>query len=329
MSVDRNVSSWTSAQLLSDVRRKARLPPDTVDPSDDDLLRESSDAIWSLAGWALKLAGDGRLNFSFDRSVVASILSGPYRGSDEFLLPPQAVGDTIDNLIWVAADGATERRLDLIDVAEQADINPHSNNGPVAYAFTNGRVRVYPPASVGDGSLRFNYARRHGALCVDSSTNAPTVLSASDAGSGYTQLVLSAPSAPFVEGDYVDLVSDQYPYRIIFADLYVGAVTGASALVYVPYAYVPPAPDLAGMRLIKSGQTPFVSLPLEFRSCLSSKVASSVVNDLQLSAALEQASQNEMARLVQMIVPRSTSDRRKMINQHSFIRSRMRRGKRW
>lgn len=321
MPLDRNASSWTSAQLLSHVRTKAQIPPGAIDYSDAVLLREASAVIWSLAGWALQLAGDGRLSFSFDRSAVAS-LSSPFRAANEFLLPPHAVGDTIENVVWVDADGLTERPLHLLDIPEQEYAPDSSTNGPTHYAFSSGRVRLYPPTTPEQGALRFNYQRRHGALVADTAANAPTILFSANAGDGYSILTLASTS-PFTVGDYVDIVSDQYPYRVIFGDVYVGANSGSSTTVYVPNAYLPTTSELSGMRVLKSGQSPFVSLPLEMQLCVHEKVAANILRllgDMSQASACEAIAKDELTRVLQIFTPRAKSDRRKIVNANGVMR---------
>lgn len=328
MSVDRNAASWTSAQLVSAVRSTARLPSSHVDWTDAALLSKASEVIWSFAGWALSLSGEGRLNFSLDRATVDAV-SSPYRAGSEFFLPSQAVGDTIQNVCWVRQDGLLSTPLNLITVAsEHLSDTPASKGTPTKFAMLDGRIRVYPQPDV-SGLIRFNYQRRHGELVTDSATAAPVIISTADGGNGYTVFTLAGTSS-FAAGDFVDLVNDQYPYRIIYADLYVGAATSSTATVFVPTAYLA-AFDIANMRLVRAGQTPFVSLPLEMRAALGFKVAAHVAlnYDMQLAGTLNTLAEDEMKRVLQVMNPRTKHSRAVVINPYSHVRGRMHRKTRW
>ncbi len=326
MTVDNNVASWTSAQLVADVRRKARIPVNSTDWTTTALLRECSDQIWTFAAWAQSRGADGRLVTTFDRNVAASLPSS-YRASGEFLMPPLAVGDSIQSVKWIDATQQSEYDLKLIDVSFESMVaSPGETSSiPTSYSMLADRIRVYPAPSSA-GTVRFNYARRHPELCDDTTTLAPTINSISDPGGGYTRFTLAV-SSPFAVAQYVDLVNTQYPYRTIVSDLYVGASAGSTVDLYVPYsyatAYVP-----AGMRIVRAGQIPFVQLPLEFRTALAWKVAAEVlvqVGDMTAASAAEALADKAMDRVLGIITRRSKSDRIKIINRFSLARNGMRR----
>lgn len=327
MSIDRNAASWTTTQLLADVRAKARLPLNHTDYTDARLLREASEVVWSFAGWAQSLSKDGRLSFSFDRSVLDAIGS-PYRAASEFFLPPHAIGDTIQNVLWVSQDGAMSAPLAPISIGGEHEYDsPDSAGVPSAFALLDGRIRVYPqPAE--PGLIRYNYQRRHGELIPDNSTIAPVVMSASAGDGGYTMFAVnSSIGLTFAVGEYVDLVNDQYPYRVIYSDLYVGQVTPGQVSLFVPSAYIETLP-VQGMRLVRSGQAPYVSLPLELRLCLTLKTCAHVLlgaGDDKLGGNYNALAENEMSRQLGVMNPRVQQSREKLINRHSLLR-RPRRG---
>lgn len=329
MSVDNNVASWTSALLIRDVRKRARLPSNDVNWTDTDILRAASEQLWSFAGWALANGGDGRLLTTYDRAVAASLPS-PSRPLGEFLLPPLAAGDNLNHVAWIDATGTRESPLTLVDVSQQSDvIAPGATaSQPWGYALLGDRIRLYPqPSEL--GTLRFTYPRRHPELCTDTTGNAPTVISIADAGSGYTRFTLGT-TAPFQAGQYVDLVSDQYPYRSVFSDLYAGAVSGVTVDLYVPYSYAA-AIAVGGMRVVRAGQLPYVQLPLEFRNCLTWQIAGDVLNelgDLTQASAAYACAEKALARVLGITARRVKATRPKIINRYSLARQSLRRGMR-
>jgi hypothetical protein len=329
VSFDRNAASWTSQQLLADVRRKARLPLNHPDYTDANLLRDASECIWSFAGWALSLSGEGRLSFSLDRATLSAI-SSPYRAASEFFLPPLAVGDTIQNVLWVSQDGACSEPLTLITIgAEHEYDTPTSKGTPSVYTLLDGRIRVYPQPSEA-GLVRFNYQRRSGELILDTAATVPSVASVTDAGNGYCAFALATGSGTALAvGDYVDLVNNQYPYRILYSDLYVGATSASTATLFVPYEYVQDVP-VDGMRLVRAGQTPYVSLPLELRLAVTLKTCAHVllgVGDRSLAGDYNALAEDEMKKQLGILNPRTKQSREKVVNRHSLLR-RMLRGQR-
>jgi hypothetical protein len=80
-----------------------------------------------------------------------------------------------------------------------------------------------------------------------------------------------------------------------------------------------------GMVMQFAGQSRFVHLPLEFKSCFTMKVASQVlaeIGDMQGSGALEQRAEIELQRVVALLSPRSQTARVKVVNPYSLMRTR-------
>lgn len=320
MAYDVNSASWTAAELLSDVRRRAVLPANSTDWTDAALYRECTDVLWNFAGWAMQQAGGGRLSEIFARSVSAA-LGSSYRAASEFELPPLAIADTIEAVTWVDDSGVNERRLAMIDVSERPTYDQADAFGdPAMYCFLSGRICVMPQPSTG-GTLRFQYQRRHPHLIADSTSNVGTTVSIADAGSGYTTFTLST-TTPFALGDTVDILSNQSPYRPLFTSLSVGTSGGVSSQLYVPYSYLS-ALSLSGVRLVDSGSSPYVHYPLEMRGAVTEKIAANVlrtIGDRAGAADCETMAQQELGRVLMMLSPRAKRDRPKVINPFSLMR---------
>lgn len=325
MATDRNALSWTSAQVLSDVRRKAALPVTSTDWTDAVVLREATDVLWAFAGWALAQAGEGRLLSSLDRPITAA-LTGVY-GGREFLIPPLAIASTIEGVTWTDASGTTQSRLARIDGGQEADFStPGGTGSPGAYALFGDRIRVYPLPTTG-GTLRVTYQRRHPELVADVVANVGTLASIAQASATTTTLTLSVGISPNVAaGDTVDILRSQYPYSPILANAEVTAVGGPTSLtVEGPLAQLQ-GHDTAGARVVRAGQSPYVAMPLELRNCLNEKVASNILGtlgDMQGAQAAEQRATLELARVMQMLSPRAKRDKPKAINPYSHLRMTM------
>lgn len=323
MSLDANAASWTAAELVADVRRKARIPAGSVDFTDADLRRELSNVIWSFAGWATSQASEGRQMLQLPRTV-ASAWSVPYGPLREVDMPPLAVGDAIDGVFWLNSSGQAEKRLALIDLNSQPLYDtPGSQGDPWGYSLIDGRIRVYPRPSTG-GTLRINYQRRHGALCDVDLTRACTSSSSTT-----SYVTFSHGSTQLLDvGDYFDVINDQYPYRFVAADAPVSTGSTPTALRTTSLTSTTFDLNPTGMTIVERGQTPYVHLPLEFSQCVAQKGVEAVLRaagDMVGAQAAAADAVEELGRVIGILNPRTKSARQKVVNPYSHMRSRRRR----
>jgi hypothetical protein len=326
--VDNNAGSWTAAELLTDVRQKGRIPAGTLDYTDAILLEEASRAIWSFAGWAMTKASDGRLLAMLQRSS-ATAFTTPYAVGREVELPFDAVGDTFDSVVWVDSTGV-EARLQLIEEASQPLYDtPTASGDPWGYSLVDGRLRLYPrPASA--GNVRIAYQRRLPRLVAAAQTRTVTsqTLTATD-----LTLVHAATGQLVFAGDRFDVVNPVAPYRYYVSNALATTVPNAFTITSTSCntgnfsAGI--AITLDGLSIVKSGTSPYVHLPLEFKQCLTQKIAAQVLGDIgdaQGAMMLEQKAEAELARVVQLLTPRAKTSRVKVVNPHSHLRARRARG---
>ena len=327
MPTDRNALSWTSAQVLSDVRRKASLPTTSTDWTDAVILREATDVLWSFASWALSQGGEGRMLASLDRPITTA-LTGPFASGNEVLLPPLAIASTVETVTWTSAEGAVQSRLTRIDAAEEATFTtPRSEGSPALYALVGERIRLYPRPSTG-GFLRITYQRRHPELVPDAVASGVNNITGMAAASATTTTLTEAYAhlAYYGVGDTMELISGQYPYAPVATNLEITALpTGTSVTVAAPLAQLQlwDASSSLHNRFVRAGQSPFVSMPLELRACVHEKTAANilrVMGDVQGSQAAEVAAQQELARVMQMLSPRSKRDKPRAVNPYSHMR---------
>lgn len=328
MPTDRNPVTWTSAQVLTDVRRKASLPVTSTDWSDAVLLREATDVAWSFAGWALAQAGEGRMLASLDRAVTLA-LSGAY-GKREYLIPPLAAAGTVEMVTWTNAEGRAQFQLARIDPSEESLwTEPLGEGSPGSYALMGDRIRLYPLPNSG-GTLRITYQRRHPELVTDVVANAASVVSAASASTTTSTITVSANITGIAVGDVVDIIRSSHPYAPIVASAEVTVVPNATSItVDAPIAMFT-GETLAGARVVRAGQSPYVHLPLEMRAAFTEKTTANilrVIGDIAGMQAAEQAAATELTRVIQMLSPRSKRDKPKAVNPYSHLRMRLSRGR--
>ena len=332
MPYDASAQTWTTAELLADVRRVASLPATSVDFTDAVILREASEVLWSYAGWALQQAGEGRLVETLERPVSAA-LSSMYRALSEVDLPPLAIADTVESVSFLSADGRNESRLQRIEASVQSEFDqPDSEGTPTAYALVGSRLRLYPRPSQG-GVLRIAYQRRHPALITfDPSSTVVTNLT----GWGTTTptsvvgtLGLAGQTVPpWPVGTMVDVLRAQSPYRTLVASASVLAHSSSAITLGIPPALIQNV-TASELVIVRAGESPYVHYPLELRASVNEKIAANLmrrVGDMTGAQAAEASAAQELGRVLGMLSSRSKRDRPKAINPWSHLRGGMRRG---
>lgn len=332
MTTDYNAASWTTAQLLADLRRKARLPDTASDYPDAVLLREATDCLWNFAGYAMQQARDGRLSFSLTRTVSTDARSS---SGDEIELPPFAVADAVSSFVLIDPSN-NESILRVLQPDHEPDYDQPNNAGkPWGLLLLDGRARLVPKPSGTGYAVRITYQRRHGDLVPSSAYG--TVGSVATVGDGSTcTLTLSAtPPSGFVVGAWVDVVNPSYPYRSELVDAKITAVATNTLTLNVPYATLN-AVVPAGMTVVLAGQSAYVQLPLEMRQPYTEFAAAAIlrqVGDESAAEAYEASAQAGMGRVANMLSPRVKGAREKVVNANGLFRGNARprwnTGERW
>ncbi len=285
------------------------------------MLREATDEIWGFAGHSVATARDGRLATSILRSVTSSsvVTSG-----QDYELPPMAVGDTVDSVIWVSSDSQSEWPLTQIPLGlEQQYTTPASTGVPTNFAFLDGVVRIYPRPNL-TGSLRITYQRRHGELVVGSDTASVTAVT--DNG-GFARVTLTATPSSFVAGAWLDFMGVTYPYRIKLHGASITTAHGSNQFTLSATYAAFVAASLVGDTATLYGKTPYVHLPMELRSALTARIAGKIsgqLGDIQREARLEGVAERDGARAMAVMSPRGKASPQKAFNPNSLLRRRIR-----
>lgn len=336
MTYDQNALRWSSADVLSDVRRKTSLPTTSTDYSDTVLLREATDVLWSFAGWALAQAGEGRQLAFLNRSTVTGLLlyTAASTRLGEVALPALAIADTVSNVFWFDSTGQAQRRLSQMDPADEAGYIGATGD-PAAYAVYEGRLKLFPAPTTG-GTVRINYQRRHGELVSDVVANVLTIITF-DATTG-TATFASTPSPLGVAiSDEVDIYAASSPHRLLFGGVTVippvsSTTLGLNGLGPLGLNGGTQGLPMVGARIVRAGQTPYVSMPLELRAAVNEKIAANILRtlgDLQGMQAAEQAAMLELSRVMQLLSPRVKRDKPKAVNPNSHMRAGTTGRRRW
>jgi hypothetical protein len=126
----------------------------------------------------------------------------------------------------------------------------------------------------------------------------------------------------WVAGETVDLVAPYYPYRVHLTDGLISSVGATTTLVYWDYSLLTNVSP-ASAYLIRSGLSHLVPVPLEFRAALTDKIAASLlkeIGDLTNAQVAEQSAIAELAKVMDLLSPRSAKDRQFVVNPNSLMR---------
>jgi hypothetical protein len=287
------------------------------------VLREATSVIHSFAGPALAKAREGRLATTLLRAVTTDSVS---ESGQDYELPPMALGDAIDSVAWVSADGTIVKQLAVVPLGlEETYFRPEQTGEPQVFDLMDGTLRVGPrPSSA--GFVRITYQRRHSELVIGSDT--AVVGSVADNG-GSARVTLTATPSAFVAGAWLDVMGGSYPYRTKLHGAKIVTAHGSNEFTLNTTYAAFVAAKLLGDTAVTYGKTPYVQLPKEMRSALVSKIAakiSSAIGDVPMYARNQTDAAEEMARARDAISPRTKSARQKAFNPRSVARSALPRG---
>lgn len=319
-----NANTWTSADLITDVRRRARISNDDQDYTDAVILREASDCIWDMPARLEVAARRGRKIMETTRSVTSEATT---TGGGSYALPPMASADAISSVFWVDAT-TNVRRLQVVSADQEPEyLGSATDTGdPTSYALLDREVRLYPTPDSASGSLRIVYARRHPALVASTGVRAVTTVATASAGAATKFTLSSAPPSEIVVGAWVDLTGYRVPHRTFYPDAVVTVVSGSDVTVGVPYATMAAAVDSTAAHnyMQPSGSSYFVQLPLEFRKALGDMVAANIMRqkgDRLGAADAEVASARSFQDQADFLASRTKGTKPRIKNNWSLMRS--------
>jgi hypothetical protein len=285
----------------------------------------ATEAIHDWAGHLLATAREGRFATTLLRALVTDARDS---AGLTYELPPMAVADAIDAVIYVDTSGG-ESRLDIIPAAMLPIFTSSYEAGtPSGYAFFDGTIRIYPRPTVG-GSLKIQYPRRHGQLTTTSATDYCSVISFAANGT-QTDITVSVVPSTFVVGAWIDLIGLYHPHRTKLHGLRITNVAGSVVRVNAPLADLTAA-GAAQDTLTIYGKTPYLSLPLELKSPLCDQIVARIlveVGDRGTAQDKDAMSARGAMRVKDLLSPRAKSQPEKMFSPNSLMRGGMSR-RRW
>lgn len=304
--------SWTTTDLLSDIRRKGRIPSADPTYTDAALLREADDAVSER--FVEPIFGVSENYFVRTKSFNVTADDATYR------LPERAVGDAIVNVEYVDSGGTT-RRLNHYHINERHTLNDEGGATPEGVVIEGNEIVAIPTPNATTGTLRVKYMTRRGKFVAVASAMQITAIAGN---------VLSgnAPSG-WTTATEVDLIQQNPGFDTLDVDR---ALSAVSAGVSVTLSATPPDDLAVGDWVAVAWQTPIIQLPVELHSPLVWAVASAFreqIDDQQAAERFLRRAEDGIQRAVNIMTPRVKGISRKVHNQQSFIRGARPWARRW
>lgn len=308
--------AWTTDDLISEVRRRLRLPStaDSGGVQDSDILASANRSYLTQMLPFLRSMMEGYGQIESDVTIVAD--------QSDYDVPSNLLGGTFDDLLMIDSSG-NEQSVEHIPPTLA---HVYRASGRWAYSLIGGGVRISPTPTTAIGSLRFKGIERvtlvasaRGAQATSAPVSdryvyvdaAPSVWTGSQ-----LRFDFRSPSPPFGATYYnVGTASfDSGTQQIDF---------GASGLTDYPNIAIDDWATLTGESIV-------IPIPDVLHYALASAVAQVLAVELGQSetASTEAAAfGQEMRAAREALLPRAKGERRPIVNRHSPSRARRRRGR--
>jgi len=308
--------TWTTTELLEDIRDNTRTADDDPEATDEILLRHATRVLESTYVPAVRSTRGDYYVISADLEMT--------RGIGAYGIPRRATVASV-RTVRVVDSAGTEYELIQIPLEDVPTVRSSAYGTPAFFALADDRVEVRPAPSSSDFTLRVSFEYRPSQLVAYDAATAARVVTASYDYSADTY-TLVADVDVFVDDDFVDVIRKDPPFAspVIDARLNAtGATSGGYGLDLVSWVGVasrPPA-DVAGSALgvnalglragdyiMPEGTTPIPQIPPELHPCLAMHTAARwlLPIDPSGSQALDMKANEELRRLLSAMQPRKT-----------------------
>lgn len=255
--------SFTTVELLADIKQRAMIPTDQSTFSATDLLRFATDEL-RLALLPMLLAEREEFYLT-ETGATQSLVAN----QAAYAIPYRAAGQLLRDVVLVDANGVV-RNLTRIEYDQIPDYSFSGTGTPEYFCLRNNKAVLFPTPGSADTtySVRMPYYIRPSKLVESTAAAQVTVISGTDV------TVSSVPST-FTTTTSVDFVRATGGFECLAIDATISAVNST----VLTLSAVPS--DLAvGDWIALSGQSPIPQLPAELHPLLAERVAKKVLKSI-------------------------------------------------
>ena len=289
--------SFTTADLIASIKRRAMVPTNQSTFEEDDILALADE---ELRLGLVPLIMSTREEFYVTYKDYSS-------GSTSYDLPPRAIGMKLRDLVLVDS-GDDEHSVPQIN-PEQAEFLGSSAQNPKFYL--RGNKFIFTDAPTDDP--RAYYYLRPNKLVV--TTDAAQITSIN---SGSNQVDVSSLPSTIVNGSVVDFIKSKPGFDLLALDQ---TITGVASTT-LTFASLPSG-LIVGDWIALAEESPIVQVPFDLIPVLAQRVAVQILEstgDLEhLQAAAGKLGKMEKAAFG-LIEPRVDGAHKKIINRHTILR---------
>jgi hypothetical protein len=291
---------YTVARLLADLRRRGQIPESSDRSfSTDDLVAMVSDETQSYMAQLLMSVREEFFVTDYDVTTVAN--QSGYR------IPPRAVGSKVRQVL--VSNGSGYQILQRVEPRAKWDYQFSGAGAPVAYFLKGTTIELLPTPSAGL-TLRMQYFRRPNTVVYDDECGLITAIN-----TGTRVVTISASVDDFSSSETYDFIRGEPGFETLAMDQAAAVSGGGTTLTFTNTL---PTDLAVGDYVALAGQTPIPQLPVEMHQLLAQRTVVKVLEamgDPKVSTAKSMCDE-ERARALTMLTPRSEGDSKYIINHH-------------
>ena len=309
------MQEYTTANLLTSVKRKAMIPSSQGTFTDVDILEIATEEIQvGMVPMLLKVREEYYVTFE-DQSIV--------QDQDAYPIPKRAIAGALRDILYSPAD-PVGTRSEIVSVPRvEPDEIPWRQNTSAAFsdyyfALRDNNILLVPTPRSSRGTLRLLYHRRPSNLIETSAAAQVTALTSSD-----TVTVNAVPDT-ISATTTVDLIKGEPGFDFHQVDRAIAAVDNVANTIQFSSDY---DTDLAvGDWIAISGDSPIPQVPLELQSVLAQRVVVQILESLgdqNGKASAENKLRQIEESVMNLITPRMRGEPRKVslpTNQRGYLR---------
>ncbi len=302
--------SWTTSELLVDIRAQARVSDDDPGATDTILLSEATRQLHRIFVPMVRKARAEYYQAWADQALIASQAFYP--------IPPRSAMASVRGVLVVDATGR-ERPLTPYPTQDRWEYT-NRPGVPYHYMVVDDRLCLNPaPSTASLGTLRIIYEYRPGALVPVASCDTITSLHASTSTAPFD----ISSGGLFAQGAVVDCIRHRPPFAANFLGATITTKSVSEYTVLTPAAGMYRLPEV-GDFICAEGETPIPQIPAELHPLLSQATAASYLNpiDPALAGELRNSLATELIEAQNLMSPRQQGTQIKIKSKSSYMRRR-------